>query len=67
MELTELSEFGPRRKLSEPKYTKVPMATILMEMAWAQAMAGFEVKGSEVKGSESFRVVSKESPITELK
>ena len=62
METKEWAEFGPRRKLSEPKYGKVPLATILMELARAQS-----IKAYEVKGSESFRVVSKESPITELK
>lgn len=62
MEITEFSEFGIRRRTSEPKEIKAPMTLILMEIARAQSMAKYKVMGTE-----SFRVISKESPITELK
>lgn len=63
METTEFAEFEPRRNLSELKGIKAPMSAILM---WAATRAQNKVK-YEVMGSESFRVVSKKSPITELK
>ena len=64
MEMTEFSEFGIRRRTSEPNEIKAPITFILMEIANAQLMAKCE---QEIKGTESFRVISKESPITELK
>lgn len=63
METTEFTEFEPLRKLSGLKDIKAPMSTILM---WQTASAQNKVK-YEVMGSVSFRVISKESPITELK
>ena len=63
METTEFTDFRSRGKSSEPKDIKAPMSTILM---WQNARAQNKVK-YEVMGSESFRVVSKESPIKELK
>lgn len=44
------------------KEIKAPMTFILMGIARAQSMAR-----CKIMGTESFRVVSKESPITELK
>lgn len=61
METTELTYFEPRRKPSEPKDIKAPMVSTLM---WLASVNGIKY---EVMGSESFRVVSKESPIKELK
>ena len=63
METIKLTDFRSRGKSSEPKDTKAPMTAILM---WQNARAQNKVK-YEVMGSESFRVVSKESPIKELK
>lgn len=62
METTEFAEFGPHRKSSEPKEIKAPMTITLMGIARAQSLARFKIMGTE-----SFRVISKESPITELK
>ncbi|WP_288941052.1 hypothetical protein [uncultured Streptococcus sp.] len=63
MEITEFSEFGiRRRKSSEPKEIKAPMTFILMELAKAQSLAK-----CKIMGTESFRVISNKSPITELK
>lgn len=63
METTEFTDFRSRGKSSEPKDIKAPMSAILM---WQNARVQNKVK-YEVMGSESFRVVSKESPIKELK
>ena len=63
METTEFTDFRSRGKSSEPKDIKAPMTAILM---WQNARGQNKVK-YEVMGSESFRVVSKESPIKELK
>lgn len=63
METTEFTDFRLRGKSSEPKDIKAPMSTILI---WQNARVQNKVK-YEVIGSESFRVVSKESPIKELK
>lgn len=63
METTEFTDFRSREKSSEPKDIKAPMSAILM---WQNARVQNKVK-YEVMGSESFRVVSKESPIKELK
>lgn len=63
METTEFTDSRSRGKSSEPKGIKAPMTAILM---WQNARAQNKVK-YEVIGSESFRVVSKKSPIKELK
>lgn len=63
METTEFTDFRSRGKSSEPKDIKAPMSAILM---WQNARVQNKVK-HEVIGSESFRVVSKESPIKGLK
>lgn len=63
MGTTEFTDFRSRGKSSEPKDIKAPMSAILM---WQNARVQNKVK-YEVIGSESFRVVSKESPIKELK
>ena len=63
METTEFTDFRSRGKSSEPKDIKAPMSAILM---WQNARVQNKVK-YEVIGSESFRVVSRESPIKELK
>lgn len=63
MGTTEFTDFRSRGKSSEPKDIKAPMSAILM---WQNARVQNKVK-YEVMGSESFRVVSKESPIKELK
>lgn len=62
MGTTEFTDFRSRGKSSEPKDIKAPMSAILM---WQNARVQNKVK-YEVIGSESFRVVSKESPIKEL-
>lgn len=63
METIKLTDFRSRGKSSEPEDIKAPMTAILM---WQNARAQNKVK-YEVMSSESFRVVSKESPIKELK
>lgn len=63
MGTTEFTDFRSRGKSSEPKDIKAPMSVFLM---WQNARAQNKVK-YEVMGSESFKVVSKESPIKELK
>lgn len=62
METTEFTDFRSRGKSSEPKDIKAPMTATLMWAASAQNAIKYKVIGSE-----SFRVVSKESPIKELK
>lgn len=63
MEMTEFTEFGIRRRKSS-ELKKILMTSILMESDWdwAQCLAKYKVMVTE-----SFRVISKESPITELK
>lgn len=63
MGTTEFTDFRSRGKSSEPKDIKAPMSAILM---WQNARVQNKVN-YEVIGSESFRVVSRESPIKELK
>lgn len=63
METTEFTVFGIRRKeSSEDTKEPISLVTFLMGIARVQGLAR-----CKIMGTESFRVVSKESPIKELK